>query len=107
MIDMIDKQDTYKMIKDKLTMLSNEIIKSITIHKRRFKNKMTDTNGLPNAMGLLLKHMRDDLDTVNNMVVEIKPKSNNNPKFRIGDFRFYNALWIKYKKLKETYETNK
>ena len=27
-------------------------------------------------------------------------------KFQVGDFRMWNALWVKYKKIKETYETN-
>ena len=102
---MIDKKDTYQMIKDKLLMLSKQIYKVIVLHKRRFKNKMEDDRGLPNAMGLLLKHMRDDFDQVNEMMLTIQPDSKTNPKFRVGDFKFWNDLWGKYNKLKETYET--
>ena len=56
-------------------------------------------------MGLLLKHMRDDFDTINEMMLTIQPDSKTNPKFRVGDFKFWNDLWGKYNKLKETYET--
>tara|TARA_B100001778_G_C18414862_1_gene550612 strand:+ start:351 stop:719 length:369 start_codon:yes stop_codon:yes gene_type:complete len=105
-IDMIDKKDTYQMIRNKLDILSKEIYKVIILHKRKFPNKLTDSNGLPNAMGLLLKHMRDDFDQVNDMMLTIKPGSKTNPKFRVGDFKFWNDLWGKYNKLKETYETN-
>ena len=94
------------MIKDKLLMLSKQIYKVIVLHKRRFKNKMEDDRGLPNSMGLLLKHMRDDFDTINEMMLTIQPDSKTNPKFRVGDFKFWNDLWGKYNKLKETYETN-
>ncbi len=93
------------MIKDKLLMLSKQIYKVIVLHKRRFKNKMEDDRGLPNSMGLLLKHMRDDFDTINEMMLTIQPDSKTNPKFRVGDFKFWNDLWGKYNKLKETYET--
>ena len=103
---MIDKKDTYQMIRNKLDILSKEIYKVIILHKRKFPNKLTDSNGLPNAMGLLLKHMRDDFDQVNDMMLTIKPGSKTNPKFRVGDFKFWNDLWGKYNKLKETYETN-
>ena len=63
---------------------------------------MTDDNGLPNAMALLLKHMRDDYDAVNNDMLSI----DENRKFQIGDFRMWNALWTKYKGIKETYENS-
>tara|TARA_B100000131_G_C17844113_1_gene503045 strand:- start:46 stop:405 length:360 start_codon:yes stop_codon:yes gene_type:complete len=102
-IDMIDKKDTRENIKNKLKMLSDEISKSIILHKRKFSNKLTDSKtGLPNAMGVLLKHMREDFDAVNSDMLSIDDKK----KFQIGDFRMWNALWVKYKKIKETYETN-
>ncbi len=105
LVDMIDKKDTYKMIKDKLEILSKHIFQVITMHKRKFKDGMTDDKGLPSAMALLLKHMRDDFDQVNDMMVTIIPDSKTNPKLRVGDFKFWNDLWSKYNKLKETYET--
>tara|TARA_Y100000361_G_C11107600_1_gene315718 strand:- start:714 stop:1073 length:360 start_codon:yes stop_codon:yes gene_type:complete len=102
-IDMIDKKDTRENIKNKLKMLSDEISKSIILHKRKFSNKLTDSRtGLPNTMGVLLKHMREDFDTVNSDMLSINDKK----KFQVGDFRMWNALWVKYKKIKETYETN-
>jgi len=102
-IDMIDKKDTLENIRKKLRILSDEISKSIILHKRKFSNKLTDSKtGLPNAMGMLLKHMREDFDAVNSDMLSINDKK----KFQVGDFRMWNALWVKYKKIKETYETN-
>ncbi len=101
-LDMIDKKDTLENIRKKLKILGVEISKCITLHKRRFKNKMTNDKGLPNAMGALLKHMRDDFDSVNSDMLSIDDKK----KFQVGDFRMWNALWTKYKGIKETYETN-
>ena len=102
-IDMINKKDTRENIKNKLKILSDLISKSIILHKRKFSNKLTDSKtGLPNTMGVLLKHMRDDFDTVNSNMLSIDDWK----KFRVGDFKMWNALWVKYKRIKETYETN-
>jgi len=100
---MIDKKDTLENIKKKLKILSDEISKSIILHKRKFKNKMTNDKGLPNTMALLLKHMRDDFDVVNSDMLSI----DENKKFQKGDFAMWNALWTKYKRIKETYENIK
>ena len=98
---MINKTDTYKMIKNKLTLLSTVISNCITVYKRGYNNDFDSTDL---SVSALLVTMRQDLDEVNTVLVEIIATSKVNPKYKEGDFVHWNNLWSQYNKIKETYE---
>ena len=92
---MINKTDTYKLIKSKLKTLSLEISNCISVYKRKYKTSHSMT------IGKQLVTMRQELDEINNTIIEIIPTSKVNPRFRKGDFVHWNGLWNKYKEIKE------
>ena len=100
---MINREDTYKMIRDKLETLVDEIGACRKLHKRKYKGQMTNDKGLANKLGKLYRLMEEDHSEICDILLNIFPDRDDNEKFNRGDFVYWNALWSKYKKMKELY----
>ena len=100
---MINKTDTYTMIRNKLHKLVEEIGACRKLHKRKYEGKMTNDTGLANKLGKLYRMMEEDHAEISDIILNIFPDRDDNEKFNKGDFVYWNALWSKYKKIKDMY----